>query len=140
VVGVAHEFKHLVPEAMFETIIGGCWNHDNPEDTGETYNDVKAVCGTQIANLAFALCNDKGKTRAERAGDKYYEGIRNEPFATYIKLCDRIANIRYGVFTAWAGGTMLDKYRKENPHFCEQLHDIKYNEMFHCIHELLKKK
>ena len=140
VVGVAHRFKHLVPEAMFETIVGGCWNHDNIEDTGETFNDVKAVCGTAIANLAFALSNNKGKTRKERADEKYYEDIRNEAFADYCKLCDRIANIEYGVMTAWAGGRMLDMYRKENEHFCNQLPNPRYDEMRNRIHQLLKIK
>jgi (p)ppGpp synthase/HD superfamily hydrolase len=140
VVGVAHRFKHLIPEEKFELVEMGCWVHDVPEDTGQTYNDVKAVCGTEVANISYALANNKGKNRKERADDRYYEGIRNEPFCDYIKFCDRIANIEYGVLTAWAGGRMLDMYRKENEHFCKELHNVKYNEMLNHIYQLLEKK
>ena len=39
----------------------------------------------------YALTNEKGRTRAERAGVKYYEGIRAVPYAPMVKLADRMA-------------------------------------------------
>jgi hypothetical protein len=48
------------------------------------------------ADIIYAVTNDKGKNRKERAGVKYYEGIRKTPGAVFVKLCDRIANVQYG--------------------------------------------
>lgn len=64
------------------------------------------------------MTNEKGRTRKDRANDKYYEGIRNTPYAVFVKLCDRIANVQYGIEN---GGTMVEKYRTENRHFVQQL-------------------
>lgn len=139
VVGVAHRYKHLVPEERFDAIVMACWLHDALEDCPISYNDIKDICGKEVSDLVFAVTNEKGKTRKERAGDKYYEGIRNTPYATFVKLCDRIANIEYGKMTEWEGGKMLDMYRKENDHFTNQLHDPQYNPMFNHIIQLLEK-
>ena len=37
----------------------------------------------------------KGRNRGERANDLYYQGIRQTKFASFIKMCDRLANIQY---------------------------------------------
>lgn len=64
------------------------------------------------------MSNEKGKTRAERANDKYYEGIRNTPGAVFVKLCDRIANVQYSKMTK---SRMFEMYKKENLHFTKSL-------------------
>ena len=49
------------------------------------------------AEIVYALTNEKGRTRAERAGVKYYEGIRAVPYAPMVKLADRMANVRFSL-------------------------------------------
>ena len=127
VYNVALKFIHLIPEDKREVVLAGCWVHDLIEDARQTYNDVKKVCGLEVAELAYALTNEKGKTRKERANDKYYEGIRNTPYATFIKLCDRIANYDY---SCAKGSSMGKKYKEEMPDFVSKLYDEKYQEMF----------
>ena len=94
------------------------WGHDLIEDTRVSYNDVKTELGQEAADIIYAVTNDKGKNRKERAGDKYYEGIRNTPGAVFVKLCDRIANVQYGKMTK---SRMFEMYKKENDDFIVQL-------------------
>lgn len=88
--------------------------HDLIEDTRVSYNDIKGVLGQEVADVIYAVTNEKGKTRKERANAKYYEGIRNTKGAVFVKLCDRIANARYSKMT---GSRMFEMYRKENEEF-----------------------
>jgi len=114
------------------------FGHDLIEDTRVSYNDVKTELGQEAADIIYAVTNDKGKNRKERAGDKYYEGIRNTPGAVFVKLCDRIANVQYGKMTK---SRMFEMYKKENPEFIRQLGvgegtSIKYGDMFIYLNSL----
>ena len=80
VFNTAKKFIHLIPDEHQENVLAGCWVHDVIEDCRQTYNDVKNVTNVEVAELAYALTNEKGKTRKERANDKYYEGIRQTPY------------------------------------------------------------
>lgn len=134
VVDVAEQFKHLIPENDYQTVVDACWCHDLIEDTRETYNDVLKATNKKVAEIVYALTNEKGKNRAERANDKYYRGIRETPLATFVKLCDRIANTKY---SGEKGSSMIDAYRKENKKFVSQLYQSHYEEMFQEIEKLL---
>ena len=90
-----------VPAVMF-----GAWFHDSIEDARLTYNDVRKRARSlgldeaqafMAAEIVYALTNEKGRTRAERAGVKYYEGIRAVPYAPMVKLADRMANVRFSL-------------------------------------------
>jgi (p)ppGpp synthase/HD superfamily hydrolase len=158
VVQVYKDFKHLLPEKLLtrevsqyhnsfeiidETQPGieySCWAHDIIEDTRASYNDVKEKLGYNVAEIVYAVTNEKGKTRHERANDKYYEGIRNTPGAVFVKLCDRIANVQYGKMTK---SRMFEMYKKENDEFIRQLgYDIniyhEYGDMFHYLNSLFR--
>ena len=119
VVGVAIRFKQHIPAELFEVVIAACWLHDTIEDTRRTYNDVKVIFGKQVAEIVYAVTNEKGRTRSSRANSKYYMGIMNTDGAEYVKLFDRIANIEH---SKKEGGKMYDVYCKENlsftDHFC----------------------
>jgi (p)ppGpp synthase/HD superfamily hydrolase len=101
-----------------------------------SYNDVKNQLGQEAADIIYAVSNEKGKTRAERANDKYYEGIRNTPGAVFVKLCDRIANVQYSKMTK---SRMFEMYKKENTNFLTKLGggDIEYYEMVVALTNLL---
>ena len=74
--------------------------HDSIEDARLSYNDVmriaKELMNEEQAYLAteivYALTNEKGRNRAERANEKYFAGIREIPYAPFVKLADRLAN------------------------------------------------
>lgn len=110
-----------------------CWGHDLIEDTRTSYNDCKQVLGTIVADIIFAVTNEKGKTRKQRANAVYYKGILETPGALFVKLCDRIANVQYSKITK---SKMFEMYKSENLEFETTLFQIKYSPMFEYLREL----
>lgn len=105
-------------------LIFGAYFHDSIEDARLTYNDVtniackymtneQAHCATEIV---YALTNEKGRNRAERANEKYYSVIRETPFAPFVKICDRFANMSYSSIKK---SRMIAAYKKELEHFLD---------------------
>lgn len=131
----AVKYSYLLPKDKLKFILAACWVHDCIEDARQTYNDVKYACGVEVADLAFALTNFRGKVRDERACDEYYVGIRDTEFATFLKLCDRLANTYFSLLSK---STMRDTYRREQEHFTEMLYVKDYDVMFKEIELMLK--
>jgi (p)ppGpp synthase/HD superfamily hydrolase len=124
VVATAAKYLYLLPdsnngeESFRDGVILGAWGHDLIEDTRVSYNDVKEVLGFYAAEIIYAVSNEKGKTRKERANVAYYKGIRETNGAVFVKLCDRIANVQYSKMT---GSRMFEMYKKENSNFIQEL-------------------
>jgi (p)ppGpp synthase/HD superfamily hydrolase len=123
----AKKYIHLIPEDKKAIVLASCWAHDGIEDCRLTYNDVKEVLGIEVTDIVYALTNDKGKNRKQRAGENYYKGIRETEFATFVKLCDRFANLHYSTMK---GSRMSDMYKREMSHFIKSIYDSKYDVMF----------
>ena len=145
VVEVANKFQHLITyKPDFPSIILGAWGHDLIEDTRVSYNDVKQELGEMAADIIYACSNEKGKTREDRANHNYYRVIRSTPYAVFVKLCDRIANVQYSKMT---GSRMFEMYKKENRGFTQSL-DLRddmveysgheYYKMYQYLNELFK--
>ena len=122
-------------EAQGETVLAAAYFHDTLEDARLSYNDLNALLNRlkdehqlrldvrAAAEAVYALTNDKGRTRAERAGDAYYQGIRETPFAPFLKMCDRLANLRYS--TLWTPRQrMAQVYAEEMPHFLKNIGQV----------------
>ena len=127
------KYAHLLPAQEQEVVLAACWTHDIIEDCRENYNDVAAILGVPVAELVYAVTNEKGKTRHERANDAYYTGIRNTPYAAFLKICDRLANVKYSL----DGGNdrKLDIYKTEYENFRKKLaapaaYDVMWDEMW----------
>ena len=113
-------------EDVLPLFFGGYY-HDSIEDARLSYNDVMRVArkwmteeqALMATEIVYALTNDKGRNRAERAGEKYYKGIRETPYAPFVKLCDRLANVTYScsVDTGRGGNRMREVYKNEMRHF-----------------------
>lgn len=125
-------FGHLVcaREEDVVPLFFGSYYHDSIEDARQTYNDVMATArrwmteeqALMATELVYALTNEKGRTRAERAGERYYEGIRKTPYAPFVKLCDRLANTTYSCSEDDNDNTrMREVYKGEMPHFLASL-------------------
>jgi (p)ppGpp synthase/HD superfamily hydrolase len=149
------KYGHLVcqQEADILPLFFAAYYHDSIEDARMTYNDVTKAArlfmnddqAYMAAEMVYALTNDKGRTRAERAGERYYQGIRETPYAPFLKLADRLANITYSfTHSNDSNHHMKDVYREELPHFLEAInahsddpHFALPQEMIDHINELL---
>ena len=116
----------------FPALIFGAYFHDAIEDARLSYNDMLRLAEDIIgrshsklaAEIVYALTNEKGRTRAERANETYYAGIRQTPYAPFVKLADRLANATYSRNMAQESTDshrMLDVYLRELPHFLESI-------------------
>lgn len=132
VADVAMRYGHEVvaKEEDVVPLMFAAYYHDSIEDARLTYNDVTAVARKYMdaeqaymaAEIVYALTNDKGRTRQERAGEKYYAGIRETPYAPFMKLCDRLANMTYSFSgTNDANNHMHRVYESEWLHFKEAI-------------------
>lgn len=126
-------YGHLVcvrEDDVLPIFFGGFY-HDSIEDARMTYNDVmrearrwmKEEQALMATEIVYALTNDKGRTRAERAGEKYYKGIRETPYAPFVKLCDRLANVTYScsIDSGRDGNRMREVYKREMGDFLPNL-------------------
>lgn len=129
----AFRFIHLIPEKDRDTVFAAVWTHDVIEDCRQTYNDVKNILGAQVAEIVFACTNEKGKTRKDRANDKFYKELNEVPYANFVKICDRIANMEYSLFTK---SKMAEMYVRELSYFSDRMWCAGYAKMFHRLNDL----
>lgn len=130
VADLVFKYGHLVcqQEADVLPLFFGAYYHDSIEDARMSYNDVKKGAllfmdeaqAYMAVEMVYALTNEKGRTRAERANDRYYAGIRETPYAPFLKLADRLANITYSCSKDnGVNNHMKQVYKVELPHFLE---------------------
>lgn len=125
------EHDLLVGDSLWRSI----YFHDAQEDCRLTHNDIKKLIGETAAEIVHAVTNHKGRTRAERANNQYYKEIRETTGASFVKMCDRIANVRFSKLT---GSGMFEKYRQENPEFMRKVDAKRFPNMRKCLINLFK--
>ena len=133
-------YGYLVAESEADILVlyGSAYLHDTIEDARMTYNDIvkfiddfrvgslvlpeeiKRKLEEQVPEIVYALTNEKGRNRKERANETYYKGIRDTRFASFIKMCDRLANIQYTMMFVFPN-RMLEVYRREYPEFIRSI-------------------
>ncbi len=100
--------------------------HDSIEDARYSYNDVKRCAlgfgmtddqALTAAEIVYALTDEKGRTRAERQSERYYDCIRETPYAPFVKMSDRLANMRFSFKSSEGNQHMKEVYRDEFPDF-----------------------
>lgn len=103
-------------------VLFGAYFHDSIEDARLTYNDVMKIAREYMSEgqallateIVYALTNEKGRNRHERANEKYYAGIRETMYAPLVKAADRLANYNYAKETE---SRMVKCYQKEMEYF-----------------------
>ena len=129
-------------------VLFAAYFHDSIEDARLTYNDVMKIAKEYMTDkqallateIVYALTNEKGRNRHERANEKYYFGIRVIPYAPLVKACDRLANYNYAKETH---SRMVDCYKKEMEYFIGCLlptteNDIRFTLPEDLIEELIR--
>ena len=86
-----------------------------------------------VADIVYCVTDEKGKNRKERKNDKYYQELKENKLAVFVKLADLAANT---LFSKLSGSSMYEKYKKEWPKFKEKLYIAEYKEFFNYIENL----
>jgi len=144
------KFIHLVPDYLLDNGVtfhavleAATWLHDVIEDCRRTPNDLIkyfVTCGFSnevgyhIARLVFAVSNEKGWSRGDRANAKYYSDMLMVDYADWVKLADRFGNMEYSMSV---GSSMASKYKAEYSHFRDKLYR-RHGNVSYVWHELDK--
>lgn len=139
VIAQFHRFKHLLPRwsdyslNVLRSVEKGCWGHDLIEDARVTYNDVVEKVGKEVADIIWGCTEDSGRDREERHSDAYYKRCSDNKLATFVKLCDIMANVTYSILTK---SDMYKKHLKEREKNKKWLYKEEYKEMFDYLDRL----
>ena len=144
------DYGHLVCACEDDVLplFFGTYYHDSMEDARQTYSNVMETAREYLTEsqapiateIVYALTNDKGRTRAERAGEKYYQGIRETPYAPFVKLCDRLANVTYSCAAVDGGNQrMKEIYSDEMGHFLSAINPHSSDARFLVPQEVVQK-
>jgi len=104
--------------AVHQTLLIAAHAHDLLEDTSVQPATVRILLGPEVLELVAAVTNSPGKNRAERHAATYPR-IAATPWATTLKLADRLSNLEA---SRDSGGAHLEMYSKEYPGFRAALH------------------
>lgn len=106
-------FQNLLPDdAMIRQKVHiACWGHDLIEDARVSYNDIKAMTDEEVAEVVFLCTETRGRNRKERHSEEFYTGLGGNFFASFVKMCDILANVKYSILTH---SRMLSVYREEH--------------------------
>jgi (p)ppGpp synthase/HD superfamily hydrolase len=110
--------KPTSPEKTL-VLMQAAWLHDVLEDTETTKTELSEQFGQEVADLVDAVTNDvPGNTRRERSQGYYAKIVRGGPDALFLKLADRIANVKH----CWkTRSPLLFMYHKEYGDFRKAL-------------------
>ncbi len=135
---IANQYAYLcqIPGEEQPHVFAAAACHDLIEDTTTSYNDLVKEIGVKAADIVYNVSNELGKNRQERAL-KTYPKIASCSLSTFVKLCDRLANIRY---SSRSGSSMFEKYKKEHRQFKEQLEKQEHFKLWLEIEKELTRK
>jgi hypothetical protein len=89
-----------------------------------------------LAEIIFLCTEMRGRNRAERKNDVFYQQLAQNELAVFVKLCDIMANLKYSILE---NSSMYDKYLAEWSKTRSILKDhlTTYQNMFAHIDKLL---
>ena len=85
------------------------FTHDTIEDAKQTFNNVKDVCGEDVAKITLAVTDVHGENRLMRHLLTMHKTV-SDYRAIILKMADIYANATYSANT---GSSMYKKYREE---------------------------
>ena len=117
VAAIAIQYLDLIQTyetCTMDRVVAVAYLHDVLEDTKVTIEILLEAFGANIANDVWCLTDANGTNRKERKLNTWWK-IRSSRVATYIKLCDRIANTKECL--RQEKQSLLGMYQKEFPLF-----------------------
>ena len=149
VLAQAEKYRDLIPSSDWYIMRISAVGHDLIEDARMTYNDVKALTincvearyggyvshNIEIADVIYACTEEKGKNRFERHSQKFFDELKVNRLAVFIKLCDIMANVLYSMLK---NSSMYEKYKEEFPNLKQQLYvPGEYDKLWEDLEKLL---
>ena len=119
-----------IPDAdylIYRNVAIGCVGHDSIEDARITYNDVVEQFGEEVADIIFLCTEMRGRNRKERKNDVFYNELKTNKLAVFVKLCDILANV---TFSLLSNSDMFAKAKEEYPNIKSHLYCTEYKPMF----------
>jgi hypothetical protein len=126
------KFLYLIPDYISQFVVKcGLKGHDLIEDGRMTFNDIKKVIydiminhsldtylsieeiekiSLDIAEIVFQCTDYRGRNRKERKPIEYYNELVQNKLAVFVKICDIIGNVKYGLLT---NSGQFSMYKKE---------------------------
>lgn len=102
-----------------------CWLHDILEDTCDSlqerltlYTHIASIFGNFVAYCVWCLTDEFGENRKQRK-ELSRKKLFSNPTATFVKICDRIANIKYSLQNY--NKRKLKMYLGEDECFCNDI-------------------
>lgn len=123
--------------------------HDLIEDARMSYNDVNNlvkdvyketrpgyyIYQNHVVDIIYACTEEKGKNRFERHSQKFFDDLKVNRLAVFIKLCDIMANVLYSMLK---NSSMYEKYKEEFPRLKQELYiQGEYDELWKDLEKLL---
>lgn len=127
-------YKDTVSYTDRELVYIGVYGHDSIEDARLTFNDIKQNFNIYAAEIILACTERWGHNRNERHSQEYFNYLKQNKLAVFVKLCDIIANVKFSLLT---NSSMFKKYKNEFPQLKQELYCIEYNEMFDYLENIL---
>lgn len=93
VVANVMKYKYLLDDEFHNDVIASAFLHDCVEDTDTTPKILKQKFNERVANIVYRVSNERGWDNREILF-KTLPKIWQCELATFVKLCDRIANGR----------------------------------------------
>ena len=89
----AVRFLYYIEEENKENVVVAAHGHDLLEDTDTTQKDLVRIFNKTVADIIFRVTDERGFDKKEMLF-KTLPKIWQSHLATYVKLCDRMANGR----------------------------------------------
>jgi len=113
----ATRYSYLLSEDKRENAIVSAHGHDLLEDTDTTQKDLIKIFNEVVADTIFRVTDERGFSKKEMLF-KTLPKIWQSELATFVKLCDRMANGRNSKTEATKKGRkMFKRYKKQYPIF-----------------------
>jgi (p)ppGpp synthase/HD superfamily hydrolase len=120
----AYKYLYLLDSAYHDNVLAACWCHDLLGSTRVKYQDIAKLLNFDSAEIIRAVTSDpRGRTRKERLNGAILKEIQASKEATFVKVCERIANT---IYTKIKKKEVYNVYRNEYFDFAEALfrHDL----------------
>ena len=117
------------------TVIAAAWLHDTEDSTTITLTTLEYNFPSTLINLVFAVTDEPGKNRKERALKTLPKIRVFGSDAVGLKLCDRLSNVQAAIRDK---SSLLNMYKKEYPEFKKILYkEGEHEELWRKLDSLL---